>query len=183
MDREEVAWYTWSRALVAVYCVAQCVLYSLAAFVFPELKHASPYVVAGHVVLLVARECLARLADQRRSRRLFSLCWVAAYAVTDTALLLADRRSKLVDGLDGFGMGGLLVLQALQGVYMRTIALHGWARLGAAACNVALWCAIAEPWSELGKPYEALGVGAFHLLGELQAVGPLRLPREGGKER
>ena len=43
---------------------------------------------------------------------------------------------------------------------MATLGLH-------AACGVALFAALPAPWSDLGQPYEALGLAGAHAAGEL----------------
>ena len=64
-------------------------------------------------------------------------------------------------------MVGIIVLAALQAVYMRVLGLHAWARLASAACSVALFAGLPAPWSELGQPHEALGLLGAHLGGEI----------------
>lgn len=165
------ATFVCARPLVLVYCGAQCVLYATLAFIFPETHDAAAFVIAGHIGLFVSRIAVGCISDQRLAQWRFSCCWVGAYAIVDGGLWLADRRSKLITGLSVIGMCGILVLAMLQSVHMRAIGLHRWARLGSVACSVALFAALPEPWSELGKPYEALAIAVAHVAGELHMAG------------
>ena len=164
---KEVRLFTWARPQVSLYCLAQCALYALLGIFFPETQQASVMVIIGHLLLLASRECVACLADQTLARELYSYCWVAVYALVDGALWLVNRRSQLITGLPAEGMIGIFVLAMLQGVYMRAFGLHEWARLAATACSVVLFTALPAPWSEIGQPWEALGLVCAHTVGEL----------------
>lgn len=164
---KEVRLFTWARPQVSLYCLAQCALYALLGTFFPETQLASIMVIVGHLLLLASRECVARLADQTLARELYSYCWVAVYALADGALWLVNRRSQLITGLPAEGMIGIFVLAMLQGVYMRAFGLHEWARLAATACSIVLFTALPAPWSEIGQPWEALGLVCAHTVGEL----------------
>ena len=164
---KEVRLFTWARPQVSLYCLAQCALYALLGIFFPEAQQASVMVIVGHLLLLASRECVACLADQTLARELYSYCWVAVYALVDGALWLVNRRSQLITGLPAEGMIGIFVLAMLQGVYMRAFGLHEWARLAATACSVVLFTALPAPWSEIGQPWEALGLVCAHTVGEL----------------
>ena len=164
---KEVRLFTWARPQVSLYCLAQCALYALLGTFFPETQLASIMVIVGHLLLLASRECVAYLADQTLARELYSYCWVAVYALVDGALWLVNRRSQLITGLPAEGMIGIFVLAMLQGVYMRAFGLHEWARLAATACSVVLFTALPAPWSEIGQPWEALGLVCAHTVGEL----------------
>ena len=164
---KEVRLFTWARPQVSLYCLAQCALYALLGIFFPETQQASVMVIVGHLLLLASRECVACLADQTLARELYSYCWVAVYALVDGALWIVNRRSQLITGLPAEGMIGIFVLAMLQGVYMRAFGLHEWARLAATACSVVLFTALPAPWSEIGQPWEALGLVCAHTVGEL----------------
>ena len=164
---KEVRLFSWSRPQVFVYCLAQCTLYALLGTFFPEAYEASVIVILGHLLLLASRECVACLADQALARDLYSYCWVTAYALVDGALWLVNRRSQLITGLPIEGMLGIFVLAMLQGVYMRVFGMHDWARLAATACSITLFTALPAAWSELGQPWEALGMLCAHTVGEL----------------
>ena len=118
-------------------------------------------------MILASREVAARMTDQARARALFSCSWVAAYALTDGALWLVNRRSQLIVDLSMSGMSGILFLAMLQGVYMQVLGLPAWARLASSACSVALFATLPAPWSELGQPWEAVGLCGAHVLGEV----------------
>ena len=184
---KEVRLFTWARPQVSLYCLAQCALYALLGIFFPETQQASVMVIVGHLLLLASRECVACLADQTLARELYSYCWVAVYALVDGALWLVNRRSQLITGLPAEGMIGIFVLAMLQGVYMRAFGLHEWARLAATACSVVLFTALPAPWSEIGQPWEALGLVCAHTVGELKFSlhSPLRGAhrREGLRQR
>lgn len=112
---------------------------------------------------------LHRIAGQDRARVLFSLAWVLAYMLVDGCLCFTHQLGKLPTGLSIECMVGVLGLQMLQGFYMRAIAIQPLAVLAASACNVILWATLPTPWSVLGSLWEAMLVGAGHLLGELMA--------------
>ena len=78
-----------------------------------------------------------------------------------------NRRAPLIVGLKAEGMAGIILFVMLEGVYMRTLGVEAWARFGSAACGVALFAALPAPWSDLGQPYEALGLAGAHAAGEL----------------
>ena len=163
----ETRWFIWARPQVLVYCLAQCLLYACLGSIFPEALNAAMIVIVGHLMLLASREGVSQLADQNRAKDLFSQCWVATYAFVDGGLWLVNRHSQLITGLSTEGMVGIIVLAALQAVYMRVLGLHAWARLASAACSVALFAGLPAPWSELGQPHEALGLLGAHLAGEI----------------
>ena len=164
---DETRWFIWARPQVLVYCLAQCLLYACLGISFPEALNASMIVIVGHLMLLASREGVSQLADQNRAKDLFSQCWVATYGVVDGGLWLVNRHSQLITGLSTEGMVGIIVLAALQALYMRVLGLHAWARLASAACSVALFAGLPAPWSELGQPHEALGLLGAHLAGEI----------------
>ena len=141
----ETRWFIWARPQVLVYCLAQCLLYACLGISFPEALNASMIVIVGHLMLLASREGVSQLADQNRAKELFSQCWVATYAFVDGGLWLVNRHSQLITGLSTEGMVGIIVLAALQALYMRVLGLHAWARLASAACSVALFAALPAP--------------------------------------
>ena len=184
----DVRRFVWAQPLVLVYCVAQCLLYSFLGIVFTECYTAAMVCVLGHIIVLTCRALVARMADQAYARELYSCCWVAAYALVDSALWCMNRQSQLVTGLPSEGMFCVHGLVVLQGLYMRVLGLHDWARLGAAACNVLLWTFLPASWSDLGQPWEAMGVTCAHTAGELFlpsvsliVTPPDDLPRRGVK--
>ena len=184
----DVQRFIWAQPLVFVYCVAQCLLFSFLGIVFTESYTAAIVCVLGHIILLTSRALVAFMADQAYARELFSCCWVAAYALVDSALWCMNRQSQLVTGLPSEGMFCVHGLVVLQGLYMRVLGLHDWARLGAAACNVLLWTFLPASWSDLGQPWEAMGVTCAHTAGELFlpsvsliVTPPDDLPRHGVK--
>ena len=161
--------FVFYQPLVILYCCAQSAFYSILAVSFPELRSACAAVVAGHVVLLVVRVSLHRIADQDRARVMFSAAWVMAYMIVDGSLCFAHQVGALPTGLSFECMVGVLALQMLQGFYMRLVAIQSRAVLAASACNVILWATLPTPWSVIGSPWEAILVGAGHALGELLA--------------
>ena len=142
----DVQRFIWAQPLVFVYCVAQCLLFSFLGFVFTECYNAAMVCVLGHIIVLSSRTLVACMADQAYARELYSCCWVATYALIDSALWCMNRHSQLVTGLPSEGMVCIHVLVLLQGMYMRVLGMHDWARLGAAACNVLLWTLLPAPW-------------------------------------
>ena len=163
----DVRRFVWAQPLVLVYCVAQCLLYSFLGIVFTECYTAAMVCVLGHILLLSFRILAGCMADQARARELFSRFWVAAYVLNNSALWGMNRRSQLVAGLPSEGMFCVHVLVMLEGMYMKVLGLHSWARLGTAACNVLLFALLPAPWSDLGQPWEAVGAACAHAAGEL----------------
>ena len=159
--------FIWARPQVLGYCVAQCLLYAGLGVSFPAVFDASVIVIVGHLVLLASRTGLAQLADQHRARELFSVCWAAVYALVNGSVWLVNWRSPVLADLPAEAMHGIFVLLLVEAVYMRVLSVHTWARLAAAACDAILFAALPAPWSELGQPYEALGVLGARLAGEL----------------
>lgn len=163
----DVQRFIWAKPLVLVYCVAQCLLYSFLGILFTECYTAAMVCVLGHIALLSVRILVGCMADQAHAREVYSHCWVSAYSLNNSALWFMNRKSQLVTGLPSEGMFCVHVLIMLEGMYMKVLGLHDWARFSTVACNVLLFTLLPAPWSDLGQPWEAVGVACAHVAGEL----------------
>ena len=175
--------FIWARPQVRAYCIVQSLLYGCLGIIYPQAHEASIIVVLGYLGLATSRELLAMLADQSRAQELFSWCWLTAVALVDGGLWFANRRSQLIVGMDTLGMASIIFLVTLEGMYMRVLGARGWARFGAAVCEVTLFGALPAPWSDLGQPHEALSLACAHVAGELFVFAAEKMTRPTGAGR